>query len=358
MRSILIIVVLLLTACVSEPRPEGFEDKDDFDQVEAAKTRISLGLTYLNSGNYTQAKFNLDKALQFAPRLADAHYSMAYYYQKVGELELAEEAYQEAIDRAPKNPDIANTYGAFLCQNGKYEKAKSYFLKAVNSTNYISTAETYENLALCSQSQGEIDDAITYLQSAINHQPSRGKSLLLMARLQVQQEQWQSAKQTLKRYERVARVTPDTLKLSIEIEQGLKNTELVQGYGDMLIGMYPTHPYTLEYIKNRRGFKPQETELPEVEVKKVVKLTTQEVEPNKVIEVENKDAKKVVVEEIVDELKEPIYHTVQRGDNLYQISLQYNVKMKRLIEWNQLENSSAIYAGMKLYVVDPEMAEK
>ena len=343
MRSILIIVVLLLGACVSEPRPEGFKDKDDFDQIQAAKTRISLGLTYLNSGNYSQAKFNLDKALQFAPRLADAHYSMAYYYQKVGELELAEASYQEAIDRAPKNPDIANSYGAFLCQNGKYQKAKKYFLKAVNSTNYVSTAETYENLALCSQSQGEIDDAITYLKNAINHQPSRGKSLILLARLQVQQQQWLDAKKTLKRYERVARVTPDTLWLSIEIEKGLQNTKLVQGYGDMLIRMYPTHPNTLEYIKNRNSFITTPS-------KKVLKI-----EPKKSMDNEQQFEVESV-EKVVDSAddKETVYHIVEQGENLYQISLRYNVIMNRLIEWNQLENNSAIYAGKKLYVIDPE----
>lgn len=345
MRSILIIVVLLLGACVSEPRPDGFKDKDDFDQTEAAKTRISLGLTYLNSGNYSQAKFNLDKALQFAPRLAEAHFSMAYYYQKVGELELAEASYQEAIDRAPRNPDIANSYGAFLCQNGKYRKAKKYFLKAVNSANYVSTAETYENLALCSQSQGEIDDAITYLQSAINHQPSRGASLLLMARLQVQQQQWLDAKKTLKRYERVARVTPDTLWLSIEIERGLKNTKLVQGYGDMLIRMYPTHPNTMEYINNRDAFV-----TPQRQTKKVVKAKTiKTLESKQQFAVET--VKKVV--ESTDD-KQTVYHVVEKDENLYQISIQYNVIMKRLIEWNQLENSSAIYTGKKLYVVDPE----
>jgi len=348
MRSILIIVVLLLSACVSEPRPDGFKDKDDFDQIEAAKTRISLGLTYLNSGNYSQAKFNLDKALQFAPRLADAHFSMAYYYQKVGELELAEEFFQEAIDRAPNNPDIANSYGAFLCQNGKYQKAKKYFLKAVNSSNYVSTAETFENLALCSQSQGEIDDAITYLQSAINHQPSRGKSLLLLARLQVKQQQWLDAKKTLKRYERVARVSPDTLWLSIEIEKGLNNTKLVQGYGDMLIRMYPTHPNTLEYIKNRDRFVAPDKKITKV-FKTEIPETVKTVERKQQFEVET--VKKVV--ESTDD-KQTVSHVVEKGENLYQISLQYNVKMKRLIEWNQLENSSAIYAGKKLYVVDPE----
>ena len=179
MRILLLLAVLTLVGCAGGPSSGG-ASQGNFDTVEAAKTRISLGLTYLKNGNYRQAKVNLDKAIEFAPRLADAQYSLAYYYQVVGENALAEDAYQLAMDLEPRNADIANSYGAFLCQQGKYEKAKEYFLKAVNSNRYASTAESYENLALCSQSQGQISDGIEYLRLALNHQPSRAKSLLLL----------------------------------------------------------------------------------------------------------------------------------------------------------------------------------
>lgn len=411
-RSFLLVILVCLSACVSQPLPEGFKDKDDFDPVEAAKTRISLGLTYLKNGNYSQAKFNLDKALQFAPRLADAHYSLAYYFQLVEENELADKSYREAIDRAPKNADIANSYGAFLCQQGKYNDAKKYFLKAVNSTNYISTAETYENLALCSQSQGEYEDAITYLENALNHQPSRAKSLLMLVQLQVEQQHWQQAKENLRRYEKNARITPDTLWLSVKIEQALGNADLATGYGDMLVRMYPQHPNTLDYIKNRDDLaaltaKPKKQLKPAFEQTLAQQPAPEPTQPEqRPVEVQNEvladeaktteqpvsaepalDAKPVVetVENAtgsqtaseITEIEEPmqpqsseeqvgeaetqndavIYHVVQKGENLYRISLQYNVKIQRLVEWNQLQDSSAIYVGKKLFVVDPETVE-
>lgn len=474
MRGILIVAIVVLSACVSEPLPDGFKDSDDFDPVAAAKNRISLGLTYLQNGNFSQAKFNLDKALQFAPRLADAHFSMAYYYQQVDESELADDAYQKAIAFAPKNPDIANSYGAFLCAKGDYKEAKKYFLKAVNSSNYISTAETYENLALCSQSQGQIDDALTYLQSAINHQPSRGKSLLLLVELQMQQQQWQAAKDNLRRYEKVARVTPDTLWKSIEIENALNNISLAKGYGDMLVRMYPRHPRTLAYIKNKREFtnvdrngkitrqlKPSAnvsapapssvvqvpgsveeqvsssvnekpttvaavkssnvevseevpdlppelnvitTEMPvtQTELEQPPVESASDVDPivpnnqdddategpqladaqtpmigeqsdmvgleeadtliettvtdNGEISVNTADLKNVdslnVSKNKQGDSIEQI-HEVQKGENLYRISLRYNVKMKRLLEWNGLQEGEAIPIGKRLMVVDP-----
>jgi len=161
--------IVLLCGCVSST--DANRVGDDFNREEAAKTRMSLGLTYLKNNNYTQAKKNLDKALEFYPHSGDVHYALAYYYQLVGDNERAESAYKTAISLSPNSGDIMNSYGAFQCQNGRYAEAKRYFLKAIDSKQYANAAETYENLALCAQSQGNLDDAIAYLEDAVKHQP-------------------------------------------------------------------------------------------------------------------------------------------------------------------------------------------
>ncbi len=57
---LLISICLFISACAGQ---SGQERANNFDAAEAAKTRISLGLTYLKNGNFSQAKRNLDKAL-------------------------------------------------------------------------------------------------------------------------------------------------------------------------------------------------------------------------------------------------------------------------------------------------------
>ena len=247
--SISFLGLTLLSGCASQST---LKTTENFDQLEAAKTRVSLGLTYLKSGNYSQSKFNLDKALEFAPRSADANFAMAYYYQSVGELEQAERAYQYAMDLEPQNANIANSYGAFLCQNGSYEKAKTYFLKAVNTSSYISSAETYENLALCSQSQGKPEDAIRYLRSAVNHQPGRSNSLFLLAKSLVDSQHWQEAQDILRRYEKTAKVSPQSLSMAMKISKGLGNYATAKGYSEMLLRIFPTHPETKAMLAEKR----------------------------------------------------------------------------------------------------------
>ncbi|WP_100656409.1 type IV pilus biogenesis/stability protein PilW [Alteromonas flava] len=427
------LLLLTLAGCVSEPLPEGFERSNDFDQVEAAKTRISLGLTYLKNGNYTQAKLNLDKALEFAPRLADAHYSLAYYYQLVEEVKRAEQSYQNALDLDPRNPDIANSYGAFLCQQGRYDQAKKFFMQAVNSQTYANSAETYENIALCSLSQERPNEAIEYLQTALKHQPTRAKSLFLLAELQIDQEQYALAKQTLARYQRVARVSAETLWMQVQIAQGLDQQDDAKGYGEMLMRMYPRHPLTQRYLANltkpqvtnkvaaqptveSKPAPPVESESPitneptlpvadeetsniveaseasehneisavkadesasendeagaagttDTAVNETADVTTISTEPlteaNPLVDSEQSVTKELeeqastqsttnASESAADESS--TQHVVSAGENLYRISLRYNVKMSSLIEWNQLPENGSIQRGMTLWVVDP-----
>lgn len=432
-----IVLCSLLSACVTEPRDPDFAGADAINTDAAAKNRVSLGLTYLSNGNFSQAKANLDKALNFAPKSADAHFAMAYYYQQVDELALTEEYYLEALKLAPEDPNIINSYGAFLCEQGRYEKAKSYFLKAVSSKSYVSTAETYENLAICAVDQGKTDEAVGFFESALNHQPTRGKSLFFLAQLQKEQGNYGEAKKTLWKYDRVSRVSPESLWLSYEIAQGLSNTEAALGYGELMKSMFPEHPNTALFKKQMGKFQPVATvknkratvaappavpsntqaevavtvdespnavendqsasvEAPSlVKVNKKIKTLAPDADEAAKREAEleaalaadfnaasdesasiddtvekvdetlataDKAAEKTV-EQTQDKATQQIdeaasanasYHVVLPKENLYRISLRYNVKMKYLMQWNNLDDPSAISIGMKLRVKDPK----
>ncbi|MCP9478293.1 MAG: type IV pilus biogenesis/stability protein PilW [Pseudomonadota bacterium] len=383
----MLVTLLWLSGCVSENQGGNFSA--EFDQNEAAKTRISLGLTYLKNGNYTQAKMNLDKALSFAPRLADSHYGLAYYYQVVGEVERAREAYETAMSLAPRNADIANSYGAFLCQQGDYEEAKTFFLQAVNSKQYANSAATYENMALCAQSQGQGEDAIEYLNSALKHQPGRAKTLFILTEMYVATEQYDLAEQTLRKYEKVARVSPDSLWMAIEIATGKGDILTANGYGDMLLTMYPDSPLTKLYIDRQQKLpqpvikvktKPQQSVKPDTVSVADLQASTESsnavttpAAENTVAKPESADSQPAVVTDNANETDtntddaavaesvaedavaaEPVkFHIVQPKENLYRLSLKYNIKLDTLKAWNNLDNNGSIKIGTKLWLVPP-----
>jgi type IV pilus assembly protein PilF len=321
MRILFVLLSAILCGCVSQGTGS-YDSNINYD--EAASTRISLGLTYLRNGNYTQAKQNLDKALEFAPRSADAHYSLAYYFQLVGENQRAEEYFDNAMRLAPSNADIANSYGAFLCQQNRYEEGKTYFLRAVDNKRYANSAQTYENMAICANKEGFTDDAIQYLQSALNHQPGRLQSLILLAELHASQQQYLEAERALATIERYGRIDDNILWLQMDIARQQRKLEKAKNYGDMLVSVYPNSSLTKRYLDNPIITAPVSapTVIPPI--------------------VRNQD------------VDIPRQHIVKQGENLFRISVKYNIAMRSLIEWNNLPESGDIKMDMALWLISPE----
>lgn len=140
-----------LSGCINQPSQE------IFNRTEAMQARANLALAYLADADFAKAKENIDKALAHDNQHYLPYSILAYYHQQQDHHELAEQYYQQALalsrkqreDRQPA-PDVANNYGTFLCQQGKWAQAKQQFESALGaSTSYYHQAETEQNLVLC-----------------------------------------------------------------------------------------------------------------------------------------------------------------------------------------------------------------
>lgn len=244
MRSILAITVsaFALTGCVTENSYEGSDRPVVEKQVNntgAARTRIALALQYLKTGNNSQAKYNLERAADFAPDLPEVHYSLAYYYQQVDEPELADKAYQRALKIAPNDPNTLNNYGVFLCGIGEYDRAAEELLKAISIPSYIRVAESYENLALCAIEFDDFENAEKYLKSALNHSSQRPSSMISLAGLYYAKSDLHKAEDIIEKYESTGRVTPRALMLSYLIQQRMGHIENAEATAGIILQTYP-----------------------------------------------------------------------------------------------------------------------
>ena len=77
------------------------------------------------------------------------------------------------------------------------------------------------------------------------------------------------------------------------------------------------------------------------------------------VEIEAVEIEVISVEEVSNEFErvdtQEVFHTVIPGENLYNISVEYNVKIEALRKWNNLSEKNKIRIGDKLYVVDPQI---
>lgn len=189
----------IVCGCVSQKSyvnsDKPFYEKSHSPQ-EAASNRIALGLNYLKKGNAARAKLNIDRAIELAPDMAEAHYSLAYYYQVVKEYAKARQAYQKVLRLDPKNADARNNFGVFLCQQGDIQDAREMFTSALAIEQYVRVAQTYENLGIClfdhDREQYE-EEVIEYLDRALAHDARRTKSLTILQKIYTEQKDWRKA---------------------------------------------------------------------------------------------------------------------------------------------------------------------
>ncbi|WP_341501794.1 type IV pilus biogenesis/stability protein PilW [Gallaecimonas sp. GXIMD4217] len=243
-----------LFGCVSRTTYDASGDVVEehvFDAVAAAKTRVQLGLTYLRSGDSAKAKMHLEKAEEFAPKLPEVYFSQGYYYQTVGEMALAEQAYRKAVDLDDENGEALNNFGAFLCRMGRYEESITYFKKAVRAPGYIRVAGAYENAGLCARMGDMAAEAEEYLSSALSHDPKRATSLLAMAELRFNRQDYGGAKGYLIRLQQVSQPSPQSLFMAIRLAKQTGDKSGVEKYGEELLEKFPDSPLSQRYRSNQ-----------------------------------------------------------------------------------------------------------
>ncbi|HHX8509559.1 type IV pilus biogenesis/stability protein PilW [Vibrio sp. 1-2 (7-a)] len=204
------------------------------DPVAMAESRIALGLGYLEGGNMIRAHDNLQQALTHAPQYYRAQLSMAHYYETVGEDAKAEQMYKRSLRQHTKNGNVLNNYGTFLCKRGDFEKADQMFNRAIEQPYYYLIPASYENAAFCALKSQDKDKAKYYFARAIDHDPHRPKSILQLAKLEIDNGNYTEARIRLMRFNQMYGVKKPSLQLMIQLERAAGNEALEKKYQKQL----------------------------------------------------------------------------------------------------------------------------
>ncbi|MDH5358428.1 MAG: type IV pilus biogenesis/stability protein PilW [Gammaproteobacteria bacterium] len=206
---------------------------------KAAEINMRLGLNYLQRGDYEIALQKLQKALRQNPNLASAHNTIALLYQRLDEMKKAESHFKEAVIREPKYSEAQNNYGVFLCQQGRYDEAEQHFLEAIKNPLYSSPAQALENAAMCASRIPDNARAEELFRQALRINPTLSKSLLWMADLSYQQQDYLQSRAYIERYQSVASWSAQALLLAIKTENQLDDQNAVSSYILLLKERFP-----------------------------------------------------------------------------------------------------------------------
>jgi len=178
-----------LMGCVSSG------DRTPMDREEVVSRAVELGIAYLRQGDTLRAKENVLKALEFDPKSAEAHASLALVFQQEQESALAEDHFRKAISFDSKYSAARNNFGAFLFAEGRAVEAVQQLEAAVADQFYGNRAQAFENLGVAKLSLGDRAGAGQAFDRALRLNPRQNRSLIEQGLLHFDASEFELARQ-------------------------------------------------------------------------------------------------------------------------------------------------------------------
>ena len=251
-------VAVALAACASKSpgstqagATEELRTVSDHTSAEKrANIRLQLAIGYYSDGKYEIALDEVKQAIAANPDSSDAYGVRALIYTQMGEVKLADENYLRAIKLAPRNPELANNYGQFLCQQGRAAQAMPLFEAALNNQAYTSPMNALVNAGACSLKVKNYEAAEKYLLDALRYGPDVPTTNAHLARTYFERRDMARAGFFINRLKTVAKLDTlpaDQLWLAIRIDRKLGDKTSEASLVNQLRRRYPASPELAAY---------------------------------------------------------------------------------------------------------------
>jgi type IV pilus assembly protein PilF len=141
------------------------------DQRRRAKIRLELAVNYFKERQIRTALEELRAAEAADPNFADVHSMRAIVLSSIGETKDAETSFLRALRLSPTDSDINNSFGWFLCQQGRERESIRFFDAAARNPLYQTPAMPIRNAGICLMRVQDWKAAETYLMRSFEMEP-------------------------------------------------------------------------------------------------------------------------------------------------------------------------------------------
>jgi type IV pilus assembly protein PilF len=175
------------------------------NEPKASDYNSELGVRYLQQGRLKLADEKLRKSLAQNPNSAQSNHYFALLQQRLGQDKLADFHYKKAVRITPKDPDLRNNYGSFLCKTNHAQASVAQFLAAISNPLYSTPEFAYTNAGICLRKASSANNAQAekYFLLALEKKVSFPSALLELSKLYSDQGNRAKAQQFMMRYKNV-----------------------------------------------------------------------------------------------------------------------------------------------------------
>lgn len=219
---------------------------------QSAKIHTELAAEYFYRGQLDVAIEEVNVALQSQSNYAPAYSVMGLINMSLNENNKALSNFERAIRLAPRNSEILNNYGWFLCQRypERMDQALEYFMTAAKDPLYATPERSYTNAGVCEIKRQKYTEAQVFLQKALSIQPHFPPAVIGMIEIDFQRGKLVEAKSKLTHFLQNNPPIPEILLLAIKLEQATGNRLAADSY---IFQLQKHFPESREAVLIREG---------------------------------------------------------------------------------------------------------
>ena len=226
-----------LSGCVTTVEGNSIEQATNDERVKA---HIELARGYLEENNFQRARSPLEKALAIDSRSVEAHVLKAFVHQREEEWDIAEDHYKTALRIDSQHSQALNNYGSFLYSRERYDDAVKPLQAAVKDTEYQARSQAYENLGLAELARGNVDEAKSAFERALQLNNQQRRSSLELASINRAQGDLVAAMDHYSRFRQLSRrQSPRSLCLGMQLSGALGREDELASFTMALKNLYP-----------------------------------------------------------------------------------------------------------------------
>ncbi|HEY6640579.1 type IV pilus biogenesis/stability protein PilW [Povalibacter sp.] len=248
-RRVLILGLLLtvVAGCSTTEKPRSTPQPE-----RAAEINLELGIDYFRKGNLAMAKEKIDRAVEQNPRNAKVQAAAGLLYDRLNEPKKSETHMEKAVSLDSQNPDILNNYAVLLCKRGNHTKGEKFFVRAAENPLYKTPEVAYLNAGNCASAANDLAAAEVHYRKALALRPRFQEALYQMADLEFRNKSYLSARGFVERFLAAGKSTPSVLWLGVRVENALGNETSASNYAQRLRLEYPNSGETKQLLETGR----------------------------------------------------------------------------------------------------------
>lgn len=199
-----------------------------------ARVHVDLGMAYFEVGRYDVALDEARIALNDSPNYAPAYHLLGLAYMLIEENAAARENFERALHFAPGDPDFNNSYGWFLCAQGREAEGLERLAVAARNPYYRYPTRPLTNAGLCYLRINDDAAAEAQFLRAVQADPQNGQALYQLADIAYRSGRFEQARTQLIRLHQQLGPSSASAWLGLRTERRLGNRDAEASYASQL----------------------------------------------------------------------------------------------------------------------------